>query len=69
MESSLARRAAPLSCSRIAAPTPVAPGSFELASALSWTPAAGCSMRALVLFPPQPAMNANPIVKAVPVDR
>ena len=55
MESSLRRRAAALSWSFIAFPTAEAPGSFELASALSAASAEGCSWRVSVDLPPQAA--------------
>jgi|ERR1043166_469864 hypothetical protein len=55
IESSLLRRAAALSWSFIAFPTAVAPGSFELASALSAASAEGCSCLTSVDFWPHAA--------------
>ena len=55
IESSRLRRASALSCSFIAFPTPDAPGSRELASALSALSAEGCSWRVAVVFLPQAA--------------
>jgi hypothetical protein len=66
MESSRALRAAALSCSRSAAPTAFALGSVDFASTVSGMRS---GFPALEFFPPQPERTANPMSKALPVDR